>query len=53
MHMRDALAAKGYDYRYVFALNAGHTAGKVTGQTFAGAMEWLWRDYPVDRPPTR
>jgi enterochelin esterase-like enzyme len=53
MHMLDALKAKGYDYRYVWATDAGHTAGKVISETLPAAMEWLWRDYPKDRPPTR
>lgn len=45
--MAAELKAKGYDYRYIFAKNAGHTDGKVTRQTLPGALEWLWQDYPV------
>lgn len=45
--MAAALKAKGYDYRYVFAKNAGHTDGKVTRQTLPSALEWLWQGYPV------
>ncbi|MEY3898180.1 MAG: hypothetical protein RLZZ214_3701 [Verrucomicrobiota bacterium] len=45
--MAAELKAKGYDYRYVFAKNAGHTDGKVTRQTLPGALEWLWQGYPV------
>lgn len=45
--MAEELKAKGYDYRYVFAKNAGHTDGKVTRQTLPEALEWLWRGYPV------
>ena len=41
-----ALAAKGYDYRYVVAANAVHVDGNVIAQTLPGALEWLWRDYP-------
>jgi enterochelin esterase family protein len=37
---------KGYDYRYVFALGAGHVDGRVVMQTLPSALEWLWRDYP-------
>jgi enterochelin esterase family protein len=37
---------KGYDYRYVFALGAGHVDNRVVMQTLPAAMEWLWRDYP-------
>lgn len=45
--MAAELKAKDYDYRYVFAKNAGHTDGKVTWQTLPGALEWLWRGYSV------
>jgi enterochelin esterase-like enzyme len=37
---------KGYDYRYVFALGAGHVDGRVVMQTLPAALEWLWRGYP-------
>lgn len=43
--MAAALKAKGYEYRYVFAKNAGHTDGKVTRQTLPEALEWLWKGY--------
>lgn len=43
--MAAELKAKGYDYRYVFAKNAGHTDRKVTRQTLPGALEWLWQGY--------
>lgn len=45
--MAAELKAKGYEYRYVFAKNAGHTDGKVTRQTLPGALEWLWQGYPA------
>ena len=45
--MAAELKAKDYDYRYVFAKNAGHTDGKVTWQTLPGALEWLWQGYPL------
>ena len=45
--MAAALKSKGYEYRYVFAKNAGHTDGKVTRQTLPSALEWLWQGYPV------
>ncbi len=44
--MAAALKAKDYDYRYVFAQKAGHTDGRVTRQTLASALEWLWQGYP-------
>ena len=43
--MAAALKAKGYDYRYVFAKDAGHTDGRVTRQTLPEALEWLWSGY--------
>ena len=43
--MATELKAKGYDYRYVFAKNAGHTDGKVTRQTLPAALEWLCQEY--------
>ena len=45
--MAAALKAKGYDYQYVFAKAARHTDGRVTRQTLPGAMEWLWKGYPI------
>jgi iron(III)-enterobactin esterase len=44
--MADVLKKKGYDYRYVFAMNAGHVDNRVVMQTLPAALEWLWRDYP-------
>jgi enterochelin esterase-like enzyme len=44
--MAAVFAQKGYDYRYVFALDAGHVDNRVVMQTLPAAMEWLWRDYP-------
>jgi iron(III)-enterobactin esterase len=43
--MAAELKAKDYDYRYVFAKNAGHTDGKVTRQTLPSALEWVWEGY--------
>lgn len=45
--MAAALKAKGYPYRYIFAVGAGHVDGRVTRQTLPGALEWLWQGYPV------
>jgi enterochelin esterase-like enzyme len=44
--MAAILKKKGYDYRYVDAVDAGHTDGRVIRQTLPAALEWLWRDYP-------
>jgi iron(III)-enterobactin esterase len=44
--MAAALKQKGYDYRYVFAMDAHHVDPRVVKQTLPAALEWLWRDYP-------
>jgi enterochelin esterase-like enzyme len=44
-YMAKVLAAKGYHYQFIFALNAGHVDGKVRQQTLPEALEWLWKDY--------
>jgi enterochelin esterase-like enzyme len=44
--MADVLKKKGYDYRYVFAMGAGHVDNRVVMQTLPAALEWLWRDFP-------
>jgi iron(III)-enterobactin esterase len=44
--MAAALAAKGYQYHYVFAQGAKHVDGNVVRQTFPDALLWLWRGYP-------
>jgi iron(III)-enterobactin esterase len=44
--MATVLKKKGYDYRYVFAMDARHVDGRVVKQTLPSALEWLWRDYP-------
>ncbi len=46
-HMAKALAAKGYDYQFVFAENAGHTDRAVKAQTLPEALEYVWRGYPI------
>jgi enterochelin esterase-like enzyme len=45
--MAKVLAAKGYRYQYIFALNVGHSMGGARTQTLAQALEWVWHDYPV------
>ena len=47
--MAQVLAAKGYDYQFVFARNAGHTDRAVKQQTLPEALEWLWKGYPIER----
>jgi enterochelin esterase family protein len=41
--MAAVLAAKDYDYRFVFSKGARHVDPRVTEQTLPGALEWLWR----------
>jgi enterochelin esterase-like enzyme len=40
-----ALAAKGYDYRYVFSRATRHCDRKVFEQTLADTLVWMWRGY--------
>lgn len=44
--MATVLKAKGYDYQYVYALNAGHTDRRVRMQTMPEALEWVWKETP-------
>ena len=44
--MAAVLKKKGYDYKYVFAMEARHVDNAVVRQTLPSALEWLWRDYP-------
>jgi hypothetical protein len=39
------LKQKGYNYRYVFAKDAGHTDNRVREQTMAAALEYVWQGY--------
>ncbi|MDB6037539.1 MAG: putative hydrolase of the alpha/beta superfamily protein [Verrucomicrobiales bacterium] len=43
-----ALAAKGYDHRFVFSLGTGHCDGRVFQQTLADTLVWIWRGYQPD-----
>ena len=43
--MAEALKAKGYEYQYVWADQAGHVERGVERQTLAEAMEWVWKTY--------
>jgi len=44
-NMAKVLAAKGYHYQFVFAINAGHTDGAVKAQTLPEALEYIWQGY--------
>jgi enterochelin esterase-like enzyme len=48
--MADALKAKGYNYRYVFAQAAGHVDGRVVSQTLPEALLYVWQGYPIAPP---
>ncbi len=52
-NMARVLAAKGYHYQFVFAVNAGHTDGAVKRQTLAEALEYVWQGYPAPVPPAK
>lgn len=45
--MAKVLAAKGYHYQFVFAVNAGHVDHAVRQQTLPEALEYLWQGYPI------
>lgn len=45
-----ALAGKGYHYQFVFAQNAVHVDRAVREQTLPEALEYVWQDYPAQRP---
>ena len=44
-NMAKVLAAKNYQYQFIFARNARHVDHKVKQQTLPEALEWLWKDY--------
>ena len=46
--MAAALKAKGYHYRFVTGVGAGHIDPKVVGQTLPETLVWLWRGYPTN-----
>lgn len=44
-NMAKVLAAKGYHYQFVFAINAGHTDRAAIAQTLPEALEYIWQGY--------
>lgn len=44
-HMAAALKEKGYHYRFVYALGAGHCDSKVQQQTWPDTFVWMWHSY--------
>lgn len=47
-NMAKVLAAKGYHYQFVFAVNAGHCDGGMKQQTLPEALEYVWQGYPIE-----
>jgi enterochelin esterase-like enzyme len=45
--MAKVLAAKGYHYQFVFAVNAGHVDHAVKQQTLPEALEYVWQGYLI------
>jgi enterochelin esterase family protein len=45
-NMAKVLAAKGYHYQFVFAINAGHTDRPTHAQILPEALEYIWQGYP-------
>lgn len=45
--MARALAARGYAYRFVYALGADHIDTGVLQQTLPDTLAWLWEGYPI------
>jgi len=45
--MAKVLAAKGYHYQFVFAVNAGHVDHATKLQTLPEALEYVWQGYPI------
>jgi iron(III)-enterobactin esterase len=52
-NMAKVLAAKNYQYQFVFARNAGHCDRAVKMQTLPQALEWVWQGHAVDAKLTR
>ena len=48
--MAKVLAAKGYHYQFVFAVNAGHVDHATKEQTLPEALEYLWSGYGAPQP---
>jgi enterochelin esterase-like enzyme len=46
-NMAKVLAAKGYHYQFIFAINAGHTDRAVKMQTLPEALEYIWQGFPA------
>jgi hypothetical protein len=47
--MAKVLAAKGYQYQFIFSRKASHVDGPTVAQTLPEALEWVWNGYPTQR----
>jgi len=45
--MAEVLKAKGYEYQYLWAAQAGHVERGVERRTLTEAMEWTWKTYKM------
>jgi enterochelin esterase-like enzyme len=43
--MAKVLAAKGYEYQYLFCRGSGHGVGNAKAQFLPHAIEWVWKGY--------
>jgi enterochelin esterase-like enzyme len=43
--MARVLKAKGYEYQYIYCLNAGHGLGPAKAQMLPHAIEWAWHGF--------
>lgn len=46
--MAEALAKKGYHYRYIFSRDSRHCDRRVFEHTLADTLVWMWRGYHLD-----
>ncbi len=44
-HVAAALKAKGYHYRFIYALGATHCDARPRQQTLPDTLQWMWRGY--------
>jgi hypothetical protein len=43
--MAKVLAAKNYQYQFIFSRNAGHVDSATLSQTLGHALQWVWQGY--------
>ena len=44
-NMAKVLAAKGYHYQFIFAMNTGHTEAPTKRQTLPEALQYIWQGF--------